>query len=189
MQWKLRRKFNLFVPAIILSACGTVLAQAPTYDLGRTPSAEEVRSWDIAISPEGKELPPGSGTAKQGAEIYRQKCAVCHGADLEGAPGGRPLRGGRRLAYATTLWDEINRNMPWKPDDSEDRNQTSLSADEVYALTAFLLCRFNLIREDDVLDARSLPKIPMPNRNGFVFPNPVWKPGMNKPFGIYPWPE
>ena len=79
--------------------------------------------------------------------------------------------------------------MPFKPDDSVNRDETSLNPDEVYALTAFLLFRIGIIQEGDVMDAGSLPKIQMPNRNGFVFPDPVWKPRMKKPFGIYPWPE
>src|ERR1700720_4691202 len=67
-------------PALILAACPAGWAQSPTYGLGRTPSAEEIRAWDISISPEGKELPPGRGTAREGAQLYVQKgCAGCHG--------------------------------------------------------------------------------------------------------------
>src|SRR5438874_12658214 len=63
--------------ALGLSQAGS--AQSPSYGLGKTPTAEEIRAWDIAISPDGKELPPGSGSAKEGAELYGQKCAACHG--------------------------------------------------------------------------------------------------------------
>ncbi len=152
------------------------LAQTPTYNLGRTPSAEEIRAWDIAIAPAGKELPPGSGTAKEGAPIYAQKCAQCHGPTgteakfLHGALVGgkgtlaspRALRTvGSFWPYATTLWDWINRAMPLY-------EEGSLSPDQVYALTAFLLYRNDIIKESDVMDAKSLPKVQMPNRNGFV---------------------
>ena len=182
---------NLLVPVMALvPLCGiAALAQTPTYNLGRTPSAEEIRAWDFAIGPEGKELPPGSGTAQEGAKIYAQKCAACHGpTGTEGevsAKGRRPappLVGGKDTLntpkpvrtigsfwpFATTIWDYVYRTMPW----NEER---SLSANEVYAVTAFLLYRNGIIQESDVIDARSLPKIQMPNRNGFVPPEPVWK--------------
>src|ERR1035437_9285909 len=94
---------NLLVPLIALAVCAAALAQNPTYSLGRTPSKEEIEAWDTAIGPEGKELPPGSGTAKEGAKIYAQKCAACHG------PTGaevtkiyhRPLVGGKGTLTAT----------------------------------------------------------------------------------------
>jgi hypothetical protein len=171
------RSSNLLVPvAAALAACAAALAQTPTYsNVGRTPSKEEVRTWDISIGPEGKELPPGSGTAKEGAEIYAKKCATCHGPSGEGgqlAPrllGGKGTLGtlypvrtiGSYWPFATTIWDYINRAMPL--------NQGgSLSASEVYALTAFLLYRNDIILESDVIDANSLPKVRMPNRNGFL---------------------
>src|SRR3989337_2197888 len=97
----MRWKSNLLVPVMALvPLCGiAALAQAPTYNLGRTPSAEEIRALDIAIGPEGKELPPGSGTAKQGAEIYGQKCAVCHRPNLEGSQLGPRLLTIAQRAY------------------------------------------------------------------------------------------
>jgi cytochrome c len=199
-------------------ACVAAWAQTPTYNRGRTPSAEEIRAWDISIGPEGKELPPGSGTAKQGAAIYAQKCAVCHGpigaegaspeGEIAGAPGAanlwpysiigpravRALVGGKGTLttpnpvrtigsfwqVATTIWDYINRAMPPK-------EEGTLSADAVYALTAFLLYRNDIIQENDVIDAKSLPKIQMPNRNGFVPPRPEWNSRETRPFrGISP---
>jgi len=187
----------VLVMALLVPLSSAVRAQGPTYKLGRTPTPEEVKAWDIAIGPEGKELPPGSGTAKEGAKIYAQKCAQCHGPTGETAsPSGRlnPLVGGKGTLtnpthavrsigsfypFATTLWDYINRAMP--------RNEAgSLSPDEVYAVTAFLLYRNDIIQESDVIDAKSLPKIQMPNRKGFVPPRPEWKPGVAKPFGQYP---
>ena len=162
----------------------TTQAQLPSYgNVGKAPSQEEIRSWDIAIGMEGKELPPGSGTAQDGAPIYAGKCAMCHGQNLEGVPmpgqppgvGTVPLAGGigtlytpKQLRtvgswwpYATTVWDFINRAMP-------RYQEGSLSANEVYALTAFLLYKNNIIQESEVMDAKSLPKVQMPNRNGFL---------------------
>ena len=180
---------SLLAAAIALSACATTLAQGPTYQLGRSPSQEELRPWDLAISPEGKELPPGSGTAKEGATVYAQKCAACHGPNATGnavhrglIPLGnaKPVKIGRSLVpYATTVWDFINRAMPWtKPG--------SLTADEVYAVTAYVLYRNDVIKETDVLDARSLPKIRMPNRDNFLPAQPEWNPAARRPFGNYP---
>ncbi len=173
---------------------GSPLAQSPTYGVGSTPSAEEIRAWDISISPTGKELPPGRGTAKEGALVYRQKgCAVCHGATLAGGlaptllkalkePNVDPWQLGRvlpiRSPYATTVWDYINRAMPLN-------GEGTLTADEVYALTAFLLYKNDVIPEDEVLDAQSLPKVKMPNREGFA-PLPEWKPGTPRLQG-YPY--
>ena len=171
---------------------GSALAQSP-YGVGSTPSAEEIRAWDISISPTGKELPPGRGTAKEGAPVFAQKCAVCHGVTLAGGlaptllkaqkePNVDPWQLGRvlpiRSPYATTVWDYINRAMPLN-------GEGTLTADEVYALTAFLLYKNDVISEDEVLDAQSLPKVKMPNREGFA-PLPDWKPGTPRLQG-YPY--
>ena len=173
---------------------GSALAQSPTYGVGSTPSAEEIRAWDISIGPTGKELPPGRGTAKEGAPVFAQKCAVCHGATLAGGlaptllkkakaePNVDPWSLGRvlpiRSPYATTVWDYINRAMPLN-------GEGTLTAHEVYALTAFLLYKNDVISEDEVLDAQSLPKVKMPNREGFA-PLPEWKPGTPRLQG-YPY--
>lgn len=173
---------------------GSALAQSPTYGVGSTPSAEEIRAWDISIGPTGKELPPGRGTAKEGAPVFAQKCAVCHGATLAGGlaptllkkakaePNVDPWSLGRvlpiRSPYATTVWDYINRAMPLN-------GEGTLTAHEVYALTAFLLYKNDVISEDEVLDAQSLPKVKMPNREGFA-PLPEWKPGTPRLEG-YPY--
>ena len=173
---------------------GTALAQSPTYGVGRTPTAEEIRAWDISISPTGEELPPGRGTAEEGALVYQRKaCAACHGATgtdgiaprlvkREAGPDADPWDLGRilpiRAPYATVVWDYINRAMPLNA-------EGTLTADEVYALTAYLLYLNDLISEDKVLDAQSLPKIEMPNRDAFA-PIPDWKPGRSRLPG-YPY--
>src|SRR5437016_13567895 len=135
MEASTMRLFKLLLPVAIVGLSHAGWAQSPTYGLGRTPSAEEIRAWDIAISPDGKELPPGSGSAKEGAELYAQKCAACHGksgyegrapqlikADPAAAAKLPPclspcIRGNNVMAmhspYAPTIWDYINRGMPF----------------------------------------------------------------------------
>ena len=185
-------RFRL-LPFLMLLWGGSLQAQGPTFGIGRTPSAEELLAWDISISPTGEELPPGSGTPEQGRRLFLQKrCARCHG---PGGTDGRaprlvrpdretndPWRLGRilpiRSPYATTVWDYINRAMPLNA-------EGTLTAHEVYALTAFLLYKNDVIPEDEVLDAQSLPKVKMPNREGFA-PLPEWKPGMPRLQG-YPY--
>lgn len=184
---------SVLITVMALAAWAAAVAQTPTHNLGRTPSAAEIRDWDIAVGPEGKELPPGSGTARDGAKIYAEKCAACHGeTGVEGPAtvlvGGKgtltslsPKKTiGSYWPFATTLWDYINRAMPWN-------EEGSLSANEVYAVSAFLLHRNDIIQEDDIIDAKSLPKIQMPNRNSF-YPSPVpnWRSGEKRPFGAYP---
>ena len=191
------RSFLLVIIAPVLLFCNPSSAQSPTFGLGKTPTPEEIRAWDIAISPDGKELPQGSGSAKEGAPIYAQKCATCHGKNgYEGrapqlirfdpgvpTPGNLPpclspcIRGanvmGLHSPYATTIWDYINRGMPFG-------KEGSLKPDEVYALTAFLLYKNGVIPEDQVLNAQSLPQVKMPNRDGYVLPE--WKHGAPRPF-------
>ena len=196
-------KFFL-VPAL-LGIFQAAWAQSPTYGVGRTPTAEEIHAWDIAISPTGKELPSGQGTAKEGAVLYvRKACAGCHGAtgsgahaptlisrkDLQDVHSAAPVfclapcvSDSNTMAihspFATTIWDYINRGMPLG-------KEGSLTPNEVYALTAFLLYKSGIIKEDEVMDAQSLPKVEMPNRNGFALP-PEWKHGTPRLQG-YPKP-
>ena len=173
----------LRVVAFLLLIGVPVLAQSQTYGVGRTPTTEEIRAWDISIGPTGEELPPGRGTAKEGATIYRAKgCAGCHGATgLEGkAPilkskaGANPDVWARgrilpvRAPFATTVWDYINRGMPLN-------REGTLTADEVYSLTAFLLYINGVIGEDEVLDAKNLPKVKMPIGDNYAR-LPEWKP-------------
>ena len=193
------RLLKLLLPVMVLGLYQPGWAQSPTFGLGKAPTAEEIRAWDIAISPDGKELPPGRGSAKEGAPLYAQKCASCHGATGSGgrapqlirtdnaaaapAPGKEPpclspcIRGanvmGIHSPYATTIWDYINRGMPFG-------KEGSLKPDEVYALTAFLLYKNGVIPEDQLVDAQTLPQIKMPNRDGYVLPD--WKHGTPRPF-------
>ena len=186
-------RFLRLLPFLMLVGGDSALAQSPTYGVGRTPSAEEIRAWDISISPTGEELPPGRGTVTEGARVYRRKCARCHGADgtegraprlvkRERGPDVHPWSLGRilpiRSPYATTVWDYINRGMPLN-------REGTLTADEVYALTALLLYWNDVIAEDEVLDAQSLPMVEMPNRDAWA-PLPDWKPGMPRLRG-YPY--
>jgi cytochrome c len=137
-------------------------------------SAEELSRWDLRISPSGAGLPAGSGTARLGLQVYEQKCLACHGAKGAGKPadalaGGMgslasktPLRTvGSYWPYATTLFDYVRRAMPLA-------DPLSLSNDEIYAVSAYVLFLNGLIGEDFPLNAQTLPQVQMPNRKGFV---------------------
>jgi mono/diheme cytochrome c family protein len=184
---------TLKILALALLMGATALAQSPTYGVGSTPSAEEIRAWDISIGPTGAELPPGRGSAKEGALLYRQKgCAGCHGATGTGGTApvlkakNEPNLGtwerGRvlpvRSPFATTVWDYINRAMPLN-------REGTLTPDEVYALTAFLLYINEVIPEDEVLDAQNLPKVKMPIGDKYAA-LPDWKPKTRRLKG-YPY--
>jgi len=165
--------------AVLASAAAAQQAPMPAYKGIGTPATKpEIQAEDFSISREGKGLPPGSGSAKEGAGIFAEKCAVCHGANGEGAKIGpalvtdknayetlttmKPVRSlGAYWPYATMVWDYIHRAMP--------RNQGgTLKPNEVYALTAFILYKNGIIQEGEVLDAKTLPNVHMPNRDGFV---------------------
>jgi cytochrome c len=180
------------LPLVLLTG-GSALAQSPQYGVGRTPTPEELRALDISIGPTGEELPPGRGTAKEGAQLYRAKgCAGCHGAT--GIGGTAPILKSKagpevelwargrilplRSPFATTVWDYINRAMPLN-------QEGTLTPDEVYALTAFLLFINGVIPEDEVLDAQSLPKVKMPIGNAYA-ELPEWKPRTRRLKG-YPY--
>jgi S-disulfanyl-L-cysteine oxidoreductase SoxD len=168
------RKSGLGLGAAGVVAMAALLAQSPHYGVGRAPTAEEIAQWDISVAPDGTGLPAGSGTAAAAKEIFTNRCSKCHGSEGQGresAPlvGGqgtlntpKPLKTvGSYWPYATTVFDYINRAMPF------DRPGT-LTHDQVYALTAYVLFRNGIISENTVMDAASLPKIQMPNRGRFV---------------------
>ena len=146
------------------------------YNIGRAPSAEEIRGADITVLPDGSGLPAGQGSAVAGEPIYAARCAECHGPKAEGRKGEYPaLAGGRgTLAtpkpvktvgsywpYATTVWDEINRAMPFNA-------PHVLRPDDVYAVTAYVLYLNGIVTRDQVLNEKTLPKVVMPNRGGFI---------------------
>jgi S-disulfanyl-L-cysteine oxidoreductase SoxD len=173
----------LKVLAFALLMGAPVLGQSLTYGVGRPPTADEIRAWDISIGPTGEELPQGRGTVREGAQLYRTKgCAGCHGATaIDGkAPILKSKAGpdvalwarGRilplRAPFATTVWDYINRAMPLN-------REGTLTADEVYSLTAYLLFINDVIREDEVLDPTSLPQVKMPIGGDYAS-LPEWKP-------------
>jgi S-disulfanyl-L-cysteine oxidoreductase SoxD len=157
-----------FAVALVLLLAGAAHA-ADTPGLGKPVSEADLKLWDISIGPDGKGLPPGTGTAAQGATIFAQKCEACHGkegvggsnAALANAPGKNERTMALYVPNATTLFDFIRRAMPWP-------QPKSLSNDEVYALTAYVLARNKVIAEDAVMNAETLPKVAMPNRDGFV---------------------
>jgi mono/diheme cytochrome c family protein len=171
----------------------SAFAQSPTYGVGRTPTAEELRRMDISISHEGDELPPGRGNAKQGAQVYELKgCAACHGATgIEGmAPILRSKKSAKlpvwererilplRAPHATIVWDYIRRGMP-------AGLEGTLTPDEVYSLTAYLLFLNEVIPEDLVLDRQSLPKVKMPIGDNYAKEHD-WKPNTPRLEG-YPY--
>ena len=148
----------------------SAFAQSPTYGVGRTPTAEELRRMDISIGPNGEELPPGRGSAKEGAQLYMQKaCVGCHG--VGGTGGLAPILVSKQSAdvpvwkrerilplrapNATIVWDYINRGMPLG-------QEGTLKPNEVYSLTAYLLFLNKVIPEDQVLNKENLPKVKMP---------------------------
>ncbi len=161
------------VAALAVAAVTALAAQSPRYHVGRPPTPEEIKAWDIAVGPEGRELPPGSGTAVGGKQVFAAQCARCHGATGREGPeaplvGGlgtlataRPLKTvGSYWPYATTLWDYVNRAMPF------DRPGV-LSADDVYATVAYVLFLNGIVRQGDTIDRQTLPHVRMPNRDGF----------------------
>ena len=163
---------------LLLSA--SVPAQSP--HLGTAISEADVAAWNIDVLPDGTGLPPGSGTAIDGAPIYRAKCAACHGLEGEGSisaalKGGPPLTNGIDTPktigsfwpVATTIFDYTRRAMPFL-------TPRTLSDDEVYALTAYMLWINDIIAEDDVMNSETLPAVEMPNKDGFILRFPELTP-------------
>jgi cytochrome c len=153
-------------------------ADAPRF--GQPIAPADLAPWDVSIAPDGVGLPPGSGTPAQGATVYAERgCALCHGEKGTGGPSG-PLVGGGPLdradrdpvklignywPYATTIFDFTRRAMPWG-------SPKTLTDNDVYALTAYILSLNKIIGENDVMNAETLPKVKMPNRDGFIIKYP-----------------
>ena len=167
-------KYSFPFPAVAVflllpHVCG---AQSP--NLGRPLTPEEIRKIDITVAPDGKGLPPGSGSVSAGAAVYAKSCQSCHGAQGAGKPqdqltggvgslaSGKPIK--TPASYwpvATTLFDYVRRAMPIT-------SPQSLTNDEVYAVTAYILSIDGIVSSDAVLDAKSLPNVKMPNKDGFI---------------------
>lgn len=160
--------------ALLLTVTAGIARAGEHYGIGRAATPEEIAGWNIDVSPDGSGLPPGHGSVADGATIYAEKCSACHGAHGEGKPMDRLAGGvgtvfnvkpqktvGSYWPYATTLFDYVRRAMPF------DAPQ-SLTADQVYAVSAYILFLNHLVSEDAVLDAKTLPKIEMPNRTHFT---------------------
>ena len=173
-----RKRAVTIVAAAYLAGCAAepMGVATPTRgpNLGVSATPAEIAQVDISIPPSGAGLPAGSGDARAGAKVYAAKCQSCHGAKGAGKPadalaGGtgtltspNPVRTvGSYWPYATTLFDYTRRAMPTTA-------PRTLSDDETYAVTAYILHLNGIIPEDHVLDARTLPAVRMPNRDGFV---------------------
>lgn len=169
---------SLILAATCLQASMSFAAEPPRYGLGTTPTAAQIEGWAISVRPDGQGLPDGRGSVKDGDELYANACAACHGTFGEGAgrypriagegklTGERPEQTvGTYWPYATTLFDYINRAMPFP-------SPHVLPPDQVYAVTAYVLNLNGLVDEDFVADRDTLPKVKMPNRDGFIWTDP-----------------
>jgi cytochrome c len=163
--------------ALVLAGCasaGATRTRMEGPNLGREATPAQIAGWDISVGPDGAGLPPGRGTPAAGATVYEQKCQACHGARGAGQPNDRLVGGQGTLAsktpvrtigsywpYATTVFDYVRRSMPYI-------QPHSLSNDEVYAVTAYLLHLNGIIGEGDEMNAQALPKVKMPNLPNFI---------------------
>jgi cytochrome c len=175
MRW---RKLLL---ATTIAAAGALASQAFGFDFGRPATPDDIRAWDIDVRPDGKGLPDGSGTVAQGKQVFADNCSACHGDNGQGGIKDRLVGGQGTLAsdmpiktvgsfwpYATTLFDYIRRAMPYP-------TPGSLNTDDTYAVAAYILNLNGILPADGKLDRESLPKIKMPNRDGFT-PDPQFDP-------------
>jgi cytochrome c len=164
----MRKLVLLLVSAMFLAA------QSPNHGVGRTPTPEEIHALGVTVAPDGTGLPGGSGSATEGRALFAQRCAKCHGEKGEGDIGPRLVGGQGSLAtdkpvktvgsfwsHATSVWNYVNRAMPFN-------EPGSLKPPEVYAAVAYILHLNGIVGEKDALDRKSLPKVKMPNRDGFV---------------------
>src|SRR5512145_762575 len=168
--------------ALVFGGCasaGMTPGAMESPNLGREATPAQIAGWDISVGPDGVGLPPGKGTPALGATVYEQKCQVCHGAKGAGQPNDRLVGGqgtldgkapvrtiGSYWPYATTVFDYVRRAMPYT-------QSQSLSNDEVYAVTAYLLHLNGIIGAQDVMNAQTLPQVQMPNREHFILAYPT----------------
>ena len=176
------RRVMVLIAALAACRAQRTAEQPRHYGLGRAATEQDIAARDVDVGPDGAGLPPGSGTAAQGEVLFTQKCASCHGPHGEGvAPTNLRLVGrdsraenfrfasdpslprsiGNYWPYATTIFDYVRRAMPVNA-------PGSLSNDEVYALTAYILSLNKIIGANDTMNAQTLPKVRMPNRDGFI---------------------
>ena len=160
--------------ALVVGGCASASSMVETPNLGHEATPAQIAGWDISVGPDGVGLPPGKGTATTGAAVYEQKCQACHGAKGAGQPNDRLVGGQGTLAsktpvrtigsywpYATTVFDYVRRAMPYM-------QPQSLTNDEVYAVTAYLLSLNGIIGEGAEMNAETLPKVKMPNQASFI---------------------
>ncbi len=162
-----------FVLSVVLAACSSGYHPAGPVGLGKPVTENQIKAWNIDIGPSGAGLPAGSGTVATGEIIYQQKCSSCHGDKGQGGIANRLVGGGNLNTdkpvktvgsfwpYATTIFDYVKRAMPHQA-------PQSLTDDQVYALTAYILYMNKIISNDEVMNASSLPLVKMPNREGFI---------------------
>ncbi|MFL6974077.1 MAG: c-type cytochrome [Xanthobacteraceae bacterium] len=155
---------NLLVVSAALAFASGAAAETP--NLGQSITEADLALWDISVGPDGVGLPQGSGTPAQGKAVYEQKCELCHGKEASGGKNAALVSTKDRtvtsyVPHATTIFDFTRRAMPWP-------QPKSLTADETYAVTAYLLALAKIIGENDVMNAETLPRVRMPNRDGFV---------------------
>ena len=168
------RRLEFATLAVVTLLCVTSAKAQSPYSIGRVATTTEIAGWNIDVGGDGSNLPPGSGSVSHGSEVFGQQCAACHGAKGEGGVGDRLVGGqgtlgtpkpvhtvGSYWPYAPTLFDYIRRAMP-------QNAPQSLSNDDVYAVSAYILSLNGLLPADAALDAKSLAAIKMPNRNMFV---------------------
>ena len=165
------KQITLCAALVVIAA--PALAQAPQF--GQPISPADLAPWDISIGPDGVGLPAGRGTAAQGAAVFVAKCQACHGEKGAGGPNDRLVGGQGSLAagqapvktvgsywpYATTLFDYIRRAMPFV-------DSKSLTSDEIYAVSAYILNLNGIIGANDTMNAQTLAKVSMPNKDGFI---------------------
>ena len=165
---------------MVIFAAGALAFSAGAHDFGRAPTAAEIKLWDIDVRPDGAGLPEGRGSVTQGKVVYANNCAACHGANGQGGLNDRLFGGQGTLAsdnpvktvgsywpYATTLFDYVRRAMP-------HHAPGSLGHDETYAVVAYILNLNGIVPDNATLDKASLPKVRMPNRDGFM-PEPEFQ--------------
>jgi cytochrome c len=168
------RTFKSVTAVLTIALLGASHGFAAGPEFGRAATAEEIAAIDISIPPSGKGLPPGSGNAIAGETVYAEKCESCHAAGGTGKPADKLVGGidslgsdkavksvGSLWPYATTLFDYVRRTMPLNM-------PMTLTDDEVYAVTAYVLFINGIVTNHQTMDASSLPKVRMPNRDGFV---------------------